>query len=1164
MLRMIFGLLLFVLIQIGTACTLSIAQERSFFVTSHDAVSTVFPREESEKRIPESLRHLREVGIVPGVPGIVEDLAEFPLHVKLLTQPSVNKAFRDSHSLKSRPILTEGNAALNEWPITVSFWAKVESAAQFNIFLAHEPKSSPRHWELYTYAGSGEFSLYLPGNTPTEVRGGPNLADGNWHYLCATLTPQQVTLFVDGKTVAQAEYNRPQSKTPDATSLGIGTLAETGLSCHALMDELLISKELTENAWAVPHGPFPFNETTILLAHFDQPEPLQVQGSLFGTENPTKILSSTDANEEFYYPRGGMEPTVKPGEKPAKNVPCLPCTPEVLHDSIKRLGLESVCAEEFREGVLRSWGEQYYDLKNQIEGKIPLPKGTTAQVYDAHTLIAPGETHPIEPVIRRTGALLEYLQTRHRGTDHELLSKIKRDYDRLVERMNPETDYFAACALRRKLVFLNEALNIERIIFLARASYSGSRLTNMSNGDHIGGHFATQNFGFNTIHGGGIFTIEDWKKTQPKITNLIAERKVRSGRLTGKELDYGSFMSPELSFDGKTLYFAHCGATEHRWIWTPDTTWNIFRLDIKGDDVEQLTDGSANDFDPCELPDGRIAFISERRGGFIRCFTKGSRLRVPTYVLHSMKNDGTDVYPLSYYETSEWQPSVDNNGMIIYTRWDYTDREDCLGSNFWTCFPDGRNPRAPHGNYPFPWHTFEDNKHGDFRFGNDPEAPSALPMTEMQLRAIPDSHRYIFTAAPHHGETFGSLCLLDLREKNDYHMSQVRRLTPYTPFPESESPGRSQYRYSAPWPLDEDVYLCNSWEDLVVLDRFGNEELICERELLPIGYDPRLRLSEPIPLRARPRPPVIPVQTTQSEEYRNDETKATIGIMNVRMTDLPLPEDRPIKGLRVFQVFPKPNPWMDIPFIGYEQENTPRTSLGVAPVEEDGSVYFEAPVGKQLLFQLLDAEGRAVHSMRSIAFVHRGEQLVCAGCHEPTTSSGSGTSRETVPIAFRKAPVKLAPECVGEEDYSYVKLKSLLAAEENPETITPLEPVNYYRHVKPIFERKCVACHVEKNVQPQDMSHEAMRPYVYYFSGGFLGGLTNKGIHGGSRTIPNRFGAYASPLGRTLYDDTHREAVNDSDRRQLILWMDANAPRLGAFVDEQAQKRGELVLPLMD
>jgi hypothetical protein len=95
--------------------------------------------------------------------------------------------------------------------------------------------------------------------------------------------------------------------------------------------------------------------------------------------------------------------------------------------------------------------------------------------------------------------------------------------------------------------------------------------------------------------------------------------------------------------------------------------------------------------------------------------------------------------------------------MIVYTRWDYTDRDDCLGSHFWICYPDGRDPRAPHGNYPYPWHTFADNTHGNHNRGNGcPCAKSGLPKTEMGIRAIPGSPKYMLVAAPHHGESGSS------------------------------------------------------------------------------------------------------------------------------------------------------------------------------------------------------------------------------------------------------------------------------------------------------------------------------------------------------------------------------------------------------------------------
>jgi hypothetical protein len=604
-------------------------------------------------------------------------------------------------------------------------------------------------------------------------------------------------------------------------------------------------------------------------------------------------------------------------------------------------------------------------------------------------------------------------------------------------------------------------------------------------------------------------------------------------------------------------------------MWTPDTVWNLFKMTVDGTDIVQLTDEPFNDFDPCPLPDGRVVFISERRGGFIRCFDESAWLRVTTYILHSMKNDGSDIYPISFFETSEWQPSVDHNGMLVYTRWDYTDRENCLGSNFWICNPDGRNPRAPHGNYPLPWHTLNHHplgetslremddydkskplaelvddvdfllgkKHGDHRFGSCPDAPSALPMTEMQIKAIPDSHKYIFTAAPHHGETFGSLCILDLREKNDYHMNQIRRITPYVPFPESEGPDRGQYRYGSPWAFNETTFLCNSWEELVLLDRFGSEELICERELLPIGYDPRLRLTEPVPVLPRKVPPVISQQTTQGKENVLENQSATVGVLNVNITDLPMPKDRPAKRLRVLQVVPKPNPWMNKPDIGYAPENTPRIPLGTAPVEDDGSVFFEVPSKKLLIFQTLDENGMAIQTMRAAAFVHPGERLVCTGCHEPVN--------EAVPNlpgakAFRRPPSTLQPE------------------------IGTIEPISFYRTVQPVFEETCVGCHQEHQSGPVKMDFEDLRPYVFCFAGGMRGTTMMSGEGGGSRAIPGGFGAAYSRLGQVLMDASHRESVSEEDRRRIFLWLDANAPRLGAFVDEEAQKRGERVDPVMD
>ena len=1089
-------------------------------------------------------------------------------------------------------LMLPGSPKLNAQPLKAEMLVSINNTSNYNILAAHEPKSSPRHWELFTMPGSGFLAVYLPGNQPDHLYTTTSLADGKPHTVVLHFHNNQAELFCDDRRIGTIPLNRPYSETPPHTVFAVGTLVEGTLSCNGIIDNLRVTGE---------------NDQLLLFCDFEPLSEIVPQGhlqkiceqygisakgfvykidGLLGELCNYRVATSSMLLDRLFPTSGpAVDPTVQPGEKPTKDVPRKKITVEDLQRAIQKYHLKTVNAEDFRSGVLDYWGEMFYDLQNQIDGTTPLPRGAAEQVYDSHALVLPTETYPAAIVHRRTGALLEWVRTKYPAEwnqDNGRLRQLQADWNTLAETFAAKKaaadwtigDYAAVCALRRLVMFADPALkDVDRILFLARANYAGSRLTNQYNTDRMGGHFATQNYGFNTIHGGGIFTIADWKSPNPTITNLIEGRIVVPGavsRLARKKLDYGSFNSPRLDYDGQTVYFSHSGSQKHRWMWTPDTVWNLFKMQVDGTDIVQLTDESFNDFDPCPLPDGRVVFISERRGGFIRCFDESAWLRVTTYVLHSMKNDGSDIYPISFFETSEWQPSVDNNGMLVYTRWDYTDRENCLGSNFWICNPDGRNPRAPHANYPLPWHTLETNpldpsvplremddydkskpltelvddmnfligkKHGDHRFGTCPDAPSALPMTEMQIKAIPDSHKYIFTAAPHHGETFGSLCILDLREKNDYHMNQTRRITPYVPFPESESPGRSQYRYGSPWALNEDTFLCNSWEELVLLDRFGNEELICERELLPIGYDPRLRLTEPVPVLPRKVPPVIPQQTTLGIDHVHEDQTARIGIVNVNIVDLPMPKERSVKQLRVLQVIPKPNPWMNKPNIGYAPENTPRIPLGIVPVEDDGSVFFEVPPNKQLIFQTLDENGMAIRTMRSVAFVHPGEQLVCTGCHEPVNEAAPASYSGK---AFRRPPSTLQPE------------------------IGAIEPISFYRTVKPVFENSCIGCHREQQSGPVKMDFEDLRPSVFYFAGGMRGTTMTSGAGGGSRSVSGFFGAANSRLGQVLLDENHQEQVLVEDRRRIFLWLDANAPRLGAFVDEEAQRRGEPVFPVLD
>ncbi|MCX6915008.1 MAG: hypothetical protein NT167_18495, partial [Verrucomicrobia bacterium] len=151
-------------------------------------------------------------------------------------------------------------------------------------------------------------------------------------------------------------------------------------------------------------------------------------------------------------------------------------------------------------------------------------------------------------------------------------------------------------------------------------------------------------------------------KTAPRLVSVLENAVVANGRLQGRKLDHGAFATPELSFDGRQIVFAWTANREHKWVFSPGTVFHLFKINADGTQLTQLTDGDVNDFDPCWLPNGRIAFVSERRGGHIRCF---GDMQVRTYTLFSMQADGSDITPLSYYETSEWGPSVNNEGQLV-------------------------------------------------------------------------------------------------------------------------------------------------------------------------------------------------------------------------------------------------------------------------------------------------------------------------------------------------------------------------------------------------------------------------------------------------------------------------------------------------------------------
>ena len=150
-------------------------------------------------------------------------------------------------------------------------------------------------------------------------------------------------------------------------------------------------------------------------------------------------------------------------------------------------------------------------------------------------------------------------------------------------------------------------------------------------------------------------------------------------------------------------------------------------------------------------------------------------------MLYRMNGDGTGIRQLSFGEANEWDPSVLPDGRIIYTRWDYINRNDVIFQSLWTMHPDGTGTAHYYGNY------------------------TRNPCMTAEARAIPGTDRVVSTAMAHHGLTAGSLIEIDTSKGEDGE-EPITRLTPEVAFPETEEP-KGAGAYQTPWPLGDGFYL---------------------------------------------------------------------------------------------------------------------------------------------------------------------------------------------------------------------------------------------------------------------------------------------------------------------------------------------------------------------
>ena len=290
-------------------------------------------------------------------------------------------------------------------------------------------------------------------------------------------------------------------------------------------------------------------------------------------------------------------------------------------------------------------------------------------------------------------------------------------------------------------------------------------------------------------------------------------------------------------------------------------------------------------------------------------------------------------------------------------------------------------------------------------------------------------------------------------------------------------------------------------------------------------------------------PPAIP----EGVDRRTPGAEATVAVINVYDSDFAWPEQAKVTALRIIQVLPKTTPPSNKPRIGAASQTNARAVLGTVPVEPDGSAHFKAPSGKLIYFQALDKEGMAIQSMRSGAYFQPGERMTCRGCHEDKYRAAPEQAR--VPLALRREPSKLAPECDGSNPFSYARL------------------------VQPVLDQHCVACHerqkaldlggvVEGEYGWSRSYANLAGDYGFYFDAGR--GCIKKSEHGGSRTIAGAFGARGSGLLGYLGEGHYGVHLPTDDLHRVTLWLDCNSEFYGAYENTEAQGRGEIVRASLD
>ena len=570
----------------------------------------------------------------------------------------------------------------------------------------------------------------------------------------------------------------------------------------------------------------------------------------------------------------------------------------------------------------------------------------------------------------------------------------------------------------------------------------------------------------------------------------------------------------DLHFDGQRLLFSSIG-THNR--------WHVFELTVDGQQLRQLTPADLTDvdhYDACYLPDERIVFSSTATLAAVPCVDGSTRVAN----LYRMEPHGSGIRQLCYDQDHNWSPRVLPSGRVLFQRWEYTDTPHSHTRLLFSMNPDGTSQMEHYGSNSY-W-------------------PNAL----FYARPIPQRPtQFVAIVGGHHGvRRKGELVLFDVARGRHEVQGVIQRIPgrgqPVEAKIEDNLVDDSWPKFLHPYPLNDSYFLVamkptpESLWGIYLVDVFDGALLLAE--------EPGYALLEPLPVRRRVRPPVIP------DRYQPGESEATIYMADVHagegLRGVPRGE---VKRLRVFSYhYLYPNMGGPQGVVGMEGPWDIKRILGTVPVAEDGSALFRVPANTPISIQPLDREGKALQLMRSWMTAMPGEVLSCVGCHEGQNST---------PPPRRS-------------------LSALRPPDEIEPWYGPPRGFNFAREVQPVLDRYCLGCH-DGQPRPDQPPRPSLRGDQWIdadaYTSVFHHGKRDAGhfteayaeLHRWVRRpglesdyhllMPMEFHADTTQLVKMLRRGHHGVQLDQEAWDRLITWIDLNAPFHGTWTEIAGAER---------